>query len=74
MDWLPPIGVSRISGGKVISHKELFLISVILNKSKKCLTLILFSSSYRKKIGLPHTPLHSWSWRNPQEACPFIIA
>ena len=27
MDWLPPIGVSRISdGGKVIPHKELFLI------------------------------------------------
>lgn len=27
MDWLPPIGVSRISdGGKVRSHKELFLI------------------------------------------------
>ena len=27
MDWLPPIGVSRISdGGKVRPHKELFLI------------------------------------------------
>ncbi|KAH0447412.1 hypothetical protein IEQ34_023745 [Dendrobium chrysotoxum] len=27
MDWLPPIEVSRISdGGKVIPHKELFLI------------------------------------------------
>ena len=27
MDWLPPIGVSRISdGGKVKPHKELFLI------------------------------------------------
>ncbi|KAE8809728.1 fatty acyl-CoA reductase 2-like [Hordeum vulgare] len=34
MDWLPPIGVSRISdGGKVIPHKELFLIQSYSTKS-----------------------------------------
>ena len=50
MDCLPPIEVSRISdGGKVRSHKELFLIQSDYSVRYGFTLFKMFESSYRKK-------------------------